>query len=177
MPRPLPDRATPALSLPLAGGGTWTLSERRPETFTMIVVYRGLHCPICRGYLKDLHGRLAAFARRGVEVVAVSSDSAERADETLASWHLEGLPLAHSLDAGTARAWGLYLSAGRGVTSMGVQEPAQFAEPGIFLVRADGRLYYASTQSMPFARPSFDDLLKAVDFALEKDYPARGELA
>ncbi len=28
---------------------------------------------------------------------------------------------------------------------------------------------------MPFARPAFSDLLAAVDFALQKDDPARGE--
>ena len=32
-----------------------------------------------------------------------------------------------------------------------------------------------STQTMPFARPSFQDLLGAIDFAIAKDYPARGE--
>jgi hypothetical protein len=28
---------------------------------------------------------------------------------------------------------------------------------------------------MPFARPHLDDLLKAIDFVKEEDYPARGE--
>ena len=28
---------------------------------------------------------------------------------------------------------------------------------------------------MPFARPHFDELLGAMDFAIAKDYPARGE--
>lgn len=36
-------------------------------------------------------------------------------------------------------------------------------------------LYYGSVQTMPFARPHFDELLQAIDFAIEKDYPARGE--
>ena len=30
---------------------------------------------------------------------------------------------------------------------------------------------------MPFARPPFVDLLGAVDYAIVKDYPARGEYA
>jgi hypothetical protein len=30
---------------------------------------------------------------------------------------------------------------------------------------------------MPFARPSFGDLLKAIDFVIANDYPARGEVA
>jgi hypothetical protein len=44
-----------------------------------------------------------------------------------------------------ARLWGLYVSAGHG------EEPAFFNEPGVFLVRPDGTLYYGSTQTMPFA--------------------------
>jgi hypothetical protein len=30
---------------------------------------------------------------------------------------------------------------------------------------------------MPFARPSFQDLLAGVDFAITKNYPARGEFS
>ena len=45
----------------------------------------------------------------------------------------------------------------------------------MFLVRADGALYYGAVQTMPFARPHFDELMAAVDFALAKDFPARGE--
>ena len=39
----------------------------------------------------------------------------------------------------------------------------------------DGTLYYGAVQTMPFARPQFQDLLGAVDFAIAKNYPARGE--
>lgn len=52
---------------------------------------------------------------------------------------------------------------------------ALFSEPGVLIVRPDGTLYCGSTQTMPFARPSFQDLLGAIDFAVAKDYPARGE--
>jgi hypothetical protein len=61
------------------------------------------------------------------------------------------------------------------VTSIGIEEPALFSEPGLFLVRPDGTLYYAAVQTMPFARPHFDELIGALDFAIAKDYPARGE--
>jgi hypothetical protein len=69
------------------------------------------------------------------------------------------------------------VSTGRGKTSAGVEEPALFSEPGLFLVRPDGTLYFATVQTMPFARPHFDDIVKAIDFVLAKDYPARGEVA
>ena len=42
-------------------------------------------------------------------------------------------------------------------------------------MRPDRTLYYGAVQTMPFARPHFDELLVAVDYAIEKDYPARGE--
>ena len=85
------------------------------------------------------------------------------------------MTLGHSLTIETARAWGLYISSSRGVTSTGLEEPSLFSEPGVFLVRPDRTLYWASVQSMPFARPHFRDILAALDFVIEKDYPARGE--
>jgi len=54
-------------------------------------------------------------------------------------------------------------------------EPALFNEPGVFLARPDHTLYWASVQSMPFARPHFREILAALDFVIAKDYPARGE--
>jgi len=36
-------------------------------------------------------------------------------------------------------------------------------------------LYFATAQTMPFARPHFNELLQAMDLVLKSDYPARGE--
>jgi hypothetical protein len=74
-----------------------------------------------------------------------------------------------------SREWGLYISTSRGVTSLGVEEPPLFAEPGLFLVKPDRTLYWASISTMPFARPHFNEIAQAIDFALSKNYPARGE--
>ena len=74
-----------------------------------------------------------------------------------------------------ARQWGLYVSTSRGKTSIGIEEPALFSEPAVYLVRPDGTLYYGAVQTMPFARPHFDELIGALDFAIKNDYPARGE--
>lgn len=172
----MPRQPVPELRLPLAQGGEWSLHEQSPEHFSMIVFYRGLHCPVCGRYLRDLDSKLGAFEERGVNVIAVSSDPQERAEQALENWKLTQLILGYSLDLHTARQWGLYISSGRGKTSAGIEEPQRFSEPGVFLVRPDGTLYYASVQSMPFARPNFDDLLAAVDFAVQKNYPARGEV-
>ena len=88
-----------------------------------------------------------------------------------------GVKFAYGLSMSSARQWGLYISTSRGKTSTGVEEPPLFSEPGVFIVRPDGTLYYGAVQTMPFARPQFQDLLGAIDFAIAKDYPARGEYA
>jgi peroxiredoxin len=173
----IPRRPVPTFAVPTTSGDTWSIRGRRPASFSMIVVYRGLHCPICRGYLKDLDDKLDAFTDRGVDVIAVSSDPADRADAAKRDWRLDRLTLGYGLGLDTARAWGLFISAGIGTTSEGVEEPAHFPEPGLFLVKPDATLYFASVQSMPFARPAFAEVLKAVDFVLKKAYPARGEVA
>lgn len=171
-----PRQPVPDLAVPLVGGGLWRLADQAPENFTLIVFYRGLHCPICSRYLADLDSRLADFAARGVSVVAISSDVAERAQTAQTKWKLSNLPLGYGLDFDSARRWGLYLSSGHGVTSAGVEEPDSFIEPGLFLVRPDGTLYFASVQTMPFSRPGFADILAALDFVIAKNYPARGEI-
>ena len=51
-----------------------------------------------------------------------------------------------------------------------------FIEPGLYMVRPDGTLYFGTVQTMPFARPSFAEILNALGMVLERDYPARGEV-
>ena len=172
----MPRQAVPPLQVPLVGGGHLTLSEQRPEQFTLVVFYRGLHCPVCAKYLRELERVLPEFESRGVQVVAISSDVQERAEQAKENWKLDTLKVGYGLPLDVARRWGLYLSASRGTTSTGIEEPAVFSEPGVYLIRPDGTLYYGSVQTMPFARPNFTDLLGAVDFAVEKNYPARGEV-
>ena len=104
-------------------------------------------------------------------------DEAERAQRAATEWQLGNLTIGYGFDLATARAWGLFISTSRGKTSAGIEEPAQFSEPGVFLVRPDGTLYWSAIQTMPFARPHFRELLSAVDFVIAKDYPARGEVA
>jgi peroxiredoxin len=170
-----PRQAVPALEVATVDGGTWKLAERSPENFTMVVFYRGLHCPICGRYLRDLDRKIEDFAKRGVEVIMLSTDGEERARQAKETWELENVTIGYGLDLETARAWGLYVSSGIGKTSIGVEEPALFNEPGIFMVRPDNTLYFGTVQTMPFARPSFGEILQAVDFVVAKGYPARGE--
>lgn len=171
MPVLLPGTPVPTLELPLAGGGVWRLQDQAPPTFTLLVFYRGWHCPQCQKQLTELDGILGSFAQAGVSsVVAISGDDEERAGRTVKEWELTALPVAHGLTTEQMREWGLYVS--RGVKE---PEPEEFSEPGLFLVRPDRTLYSAHVQSTPFARPHLSNLLHAVEFIKDNDYPARGE--
>ena len=63
-----------------------------------------------------------------------------------------------------------------GKTSTGIIEPDLFLEPGLFLVRPNGQLYFATVQTMPFASPAFKGILDAIDFVVANNYPGRGEV-
>lgn len=171
-----PRQQVPALKVPLVGGGSFNLADEKPEHFTMVVFYRGLHCPICANYLGDLHGKLEKFAEKGVGVVVLSSDDENRATEAKQKWNLPNLRLGYGVSLDMAREWGLFISAGRGKTSIGIDEPALFSEPALYIVRPNGELYFGTVQTMPFARPAFGDILKALDFVISSGYPGRGEI-
>jgi peroxiredoxin len=175
MSRVLPRQPAPELVVPTLSGTTWSLAEAKPQRFSLIVFYRGLHCPICTTYVAELNKLVPEFTTRGVETIAISSDTEPRAREAQTKGGPSQLTVGHSLTIGTARTWGLYISSGRGVTSTGVEEPSLFNEPGVFLARPDRTLYWVSVQSMPFARPHFREILAALDFVIAGDYPARGE--
>lgn len=166
-----PRMPAPELDLPLVGGGRWRLAEQEPAALTLVLFYRGLHCPICRGYLRQLERMLDEFAAAGVtSVVAVSGDDRNRAERTADEWGLSRLPIAYGQSVESMREWGLFVSKG-----LKEAEPEVFAEPGLFLVQPDGTVYAGVINTMPFGRPHLDDILSAVNYVREHDYPARGE--
>lgn len=173
----IPRQPVPPLTLPLVGGGSWALAEQRPLHFTLLNFYRGFHCPQCRNQLQELNRKADDFAERGVGILALSCDPLDRAERSRTEWELDKLDVGYDLPLEEARRWGLYMSTGRGLTSTGVEEPALFSEPGVFLVRPDGTLYAAIVQTMPFVRMHYAPLLAALDATIiPKDYPARGEV-
>jgi peroxiredoxin len=170
-----PRQAAPELSLDTLQGN-WNLSDQSPENFTMVVFYRGLHCPLCLKYLTELESALQNFSDAGVSVIAVSSDDQDRAQQTAERSKLEKLIVGYGLSIETAQAWGLHRSAGKGKTTIGIEEPTEFSEPGLFLIKPDNTIYWSNVSTMPFARPNFTEILGAVKFVVGNDYPARGEL-
>jgi len=173
----IPRCKVPDLAVETLDHGRFDLASETPERGTVVCFYRGLHCPICATYLTEFEKRAPEFAERGYGAVAISSDGAGRARGMADKIGAKALRFGYGLDLAKAREWGLYISTGRGKTSIGIDEPALFAEPGLFVVNTDGTLYYGAVQTMPFVRPHFRELVAALDFAIAKNYPARGEYA
>lgn len=171
MTRPMPRQPLPDIELPTIDGEGYSLAENQPEKFTMLVVYRGYHCPICRGQLTTLQENLGTLAELGVEVVAASMDGENRARSAQKEWGLDALRIAYGMSEEQARSLGLYIS-----SAIREGEPERFSEPGLFLIRPDATLYGASIQTMPFTRPPIADLLQALTFLKSNEYPARGEI-
>ena len=171
----IPRKPVPELNVPTLAHGGFNLHSESPQNFLLIVFFRGLHCPLCIKYLKELGQLLPDLAQRGVSVIAISSDDEGRAKEMAMKVGVADLRFGYGLPLSVAKQWGLYISEGIGKTSIGVEEPKRFAEPGVFLIKPDHTLYYGAVQTMPFARPSFTDLMMAIDFSISKNYPARGE--
>ena len=173
----MPRQKTPELRVPTLDHGDFDLSQDGSERGTVVCFYRGLHCPICANYLTEFEKRVDDFAERGVKTIAVSSDGAERARAMAEKIGASKLRFGYDLPLRVAKEWGLYISTSRGKTSIGIEEPALFSEPGLFMVTPERSLYFGSTQTMPFVRPHFSELVGALDFAIKNDYPARGEYA
>ncbi len=137
----------------------------------MVVVYRGRHCPLCTRYLNELEGFKARLWAIGVDLVAVSGDSAAQLEA-----HRERLqvsfPLFYGLTTDQMEALGLYVSMPRSVQ----ETDHPFPEPGLFVINAEGRVQVVDLSNNPFVRPDLESLVSGLEWIRkpENDYPIRG---
>lgn len=163
----MPGKEVPELIVNTVNGMKWDLRDQKPERFTLLVFYRGLHCPKCKEYLEHLNSRINKFRAKGINVMCVSGDKRYIAEKTVTDWEVDRLTIGYGLPEETARKWDLYISEG-----IKEEEPNIFFEPGTFLINPDNTLYAASVQSMPFGRPEIDNLLKSLDSVPKNGLPS-----
>lgn len=164
----------PALTVPKLGGGQVTLgSPQGDRDWQMVVLYRGKHCPLCTNYLKELHTLLPEFHALGVDVVAVSADPEAKATDQIALVAPD-YPVGYDLSIPQMHQLGLYVSEPRSAQ----ETDRPFAEPGLFVVNADGAIQITDISNAPFARPDLRALLGGLRFVRnpENNYPIRGTL-
>ncbi len=68
----IPRDIAPALVVETLSGTPYDLSLEKPARFSLVCFYRGLHCPVCSNYLRELDRLTPAFGERGVTTVAIS---------------------------------------------------------------------------------------------------------
>jgi peroxiredoxin len=160
----------PTLSVPKTGGGELKLGGA--GRWQAVVIYRGKHCPLCRRYLKTLDNLLNDFHEADIDVVVASADPKEKA-ESMAAEEGWRFPLGYGLTLDQARTLGLYLSDPRSPQ----ETDRPFAEPGLFVVNADGKVQVVDISNAPYSRPDLAGLLSGIKNTRAKNNPIRGTKA
>lgn len=156
------------MSFPKPGGGELTVGGAR-ENWTLLVVYRGKHCPRCKKYLNILDGMRDQWNAAGFDVVVVSADPKEKAEADQAEFGWE-FDLAYGLDEEQMTTLGLYVTE----PLSPAETDRRFAEPGTYVIRPDGSILLTSISNGPSARPDLTELLDGMIFTKENDRPPRG---
>ncbi len=163
------DQPFPTLVLPTVSGESLVLGQPPQGQWQLLVIYRGLHCPICKKYLSQVNDMKADFDKMNVQIVVVSTDPEEKAKKFAHESDLK-FEVAYDLSVDQARDLGLYIS----IPLDSAETDRPFAEPGMFFIRPDGGLHFSEVTSVPFCRPDLEMIKMGIGVIQEKDYPARG---
>ncbi len=170
MPTLFAGQAFPKTNVPALGGGTLTLGTPAGHAdWQLVIVYRGLHCPLCKKYLAQLEELQARFAELGVSVVAVSGDPVEKAEAMKAEKSLT-FPMGYGLSIAQMDALGLYVSDPRSPQ----ETDRPFPEPGLFVINEMGNIQILDVSNAPFARPELESIANGIKFIRANGYPVRG---
>ena len=100
----------PKQDIPQVGGDTLTLgAPRNGHDWQLVIIYRGLHCPLCNKYLTTLEGLLPRFHDNGIDVVVASGDPVEKAQAMAEELGLT-VPVGYGLSVAQMRALGVYVT-------------------------------------------------------------------
>lgn len=169
-PKPIPDSLLAPMTFAKIGGGEITVGGVR-DAWTLLVVYRGKHCPRCKKYLNILDDMRGRWSEAGFDVVVVSADTQDKAqaDQTAFKW---GFDLGYGLTETQMATLGLYVTD----PLSQAETDRRFAEPGVFVIRPDASLIVAAISNGPAARPELEELLDGMIFNKTNDRPARGKV-
>ncbi len=167
-PKPVAGAILEPFHVARLGGGELAIGGVR-DTWSLIVVYRGKHCPRCKKYLNILNDMRQKWTDAGFDVQVVSADPVEKAaaDREEFGW---GFDLGYDLSETQMASLGLYISD----PLSEAETDRRFAEPGVFVLRPDGSLLLAAISNGPSARPELNELLDGMIFTRENNRPPRG---
>ena len=160
----------PTEEIAMLDGSTRTLGVAQDGfDWQAVIVYRGLHCPICNTYLAQLDALKGKFHDAGIDVIAISADPKEKAQQIVDDHNLT-VPIGYDLSIAQMHTLGLYVSDPRSPQ----ETDRPFAEPATFVINGQGELQIVDVSNAPFARPELEGLLNGIKFVRDKGYPIRG---
>ena len=162
--------AMPEITLPVVGGGEAKIGGTR-DRWQMIIVYRGLHCPIGKNYTARVEALKDKFDELDTDIIFVSGDNAVKAKDFADEVGLN-LPVAYDLSVDQMRDLGLYVSDPRPT-----ETDHPFPEPGLFVVNEKGQAHIVDIANAPFVRPEPELIIRGITHIKKNDYPIRGTLA
>jgi len=156
------------MTFPNVKGGEITVGGTK-DNWTLLVVYRGKHCPRCKKYLNILNDMRGDWAEAGFDVVVVSADSREKAQADVDEFGW-GFDLGYGLTEDQMATLGVYVTEPLSPD----EADGNFAEPGTFVMRSDGSQIIVAISNGPAVRPELGELLDGMIFNKTKDRPHRG---
>lgn len=160
----------PSLSVTDGNGANVDLGARGSVAdWKMVVVYRGVHCPLCTRYLNQLEGHVEQLVSLRVDLAAVSADSREQMHEHRKKLSVS-YPIYCDLSLAQMQQLGLYVSQPRSQK----ETDHLFPEPGLFVVNEARRLQVVDISNNPFVRPDLESLMSGLAWIRGNDYPIRG---
>jgi peroxiredoxin len=70
-----PIHKVPNLNLELINDTQLELHKQYPEKYTLLIFYRGYHCPKCKQQLEEFKVKLEEFTERGINLLGISMDT------------------------------------------------------------------------------------------------------
>ena len=168
--KPNPDKPMHQMTLPTIDGKGVTVSGSN-NRWQMIVVYRGLHCPICKTYTAKIEALKDKFNELETDIVFISGDTAEKAKNFASEVGLN-LPVEYDLSIEQMRQLGLYISEPRPN-----ETDRPFPEPGLFVLNEKGQPHIVEISNAPFIRPEPELIIRGIMHIKKNNYPIRGMLA
>src|SRR5210317_659291 len=94
----IPGKKAPSLNVETISENAWSLDKHLNKSKCMIVFYRGLHCPVCSDFLKQLDDQLLDYKKSNTEVIAISMDSKKKEAKAKTAWGIVNLNIGYGLN-------------------------------------------------------------------------------
>jgi peroxiredoxin len=167
----IPGSPAPALRVATLDGSAWDITgDAGQRRYELVAFYRGGFCRYCREFIQGLDRAAGEFEARGFGTLAISMDdeAATRAMRDLLQ--ISSLRLGYGLTEAEARRWGLYMSRRK----LAEKGDILHAEPAVFLLTPERRIYVVIQQSVSFGRPDVASILSGIDVLKSAGFPLRG---